>query len=109
MVLTNCLVVIHDLHFVSICSLPNEADSVLIVDANAMLPLAIPVKSLKAIARRHPQDLQTNSRIQDEELPGRSRAKIRRESAAFACPKEQLRIRVLKALNHEQSITKHII
>src|SRR6266850_5205551 len=33
--------VVRDLHFISVVALPNEADSVLVVDPNAVLPLPV--------------------------------------------------------------------
>ena len=45
--------VIHDLDIVRIARSPVEADAPLIVDADAVLTLAIAVKSFETIARRY--------------------------------------------------------
>jgi hypothetical protein len=50
-------VVVDDFDFVSATVAPTEADAPLVVDANAVLPLAIALQCFEVIARRHTQIL----------------------------------------------------
>jgi len=47
------LVVIDDLDVISIPFPPHEADTILIVDANAVLPRSISAKCFQMVSRRH--------------------------------------------------------
>jgi len=46
------LVVIYDLHVMSIFSIPNEANAPSVIDPDAMLPRTIANKLLKPVSRR---------------------------------------------------------
>lgn len=58
--------VINDLHILSAMPRPTEADSPLIIDPNAVLPLTVAPQSLQAIARRNAQVIEASG---DLELP----------------------------------------
>ena len=58
------LVVVGDFDVVDIAVPPIEADSVLVVDPYAMLPLPISAKTLKSVSRRHRQFLKIADAIQ---------------------------------------------
>lgn len=47
--------VIHNFHFVWFIILPNKADAVLVIEANAMLSGTVATEHLQLIARRQPQ------------------------------------------------------
>jgi hypothetical protein len=47
--------IVDNFYVVSISSAPYEADAPLIVDADAVLPVAVVFQSVKPVARRHPQ------------------------------------------------------
>lgn len=55
--------VIDDLYTLRMAVLPEKADSPLIINANAIRPLAITLQRLKPIRRRQPKILQPDSRI----------------------------------------------
>src|SRR3990172_12888877 len=63
------LVVVADLHVVSIVLSPTEADPPLVVDSNAVLSGAIPRQPLEPVARRCAEVLETLCAIDQEQLP----------------------------------------
>src|SRR5439155_20273186 len=72
-------VVVCDLNFVGIATLPAETDAKLIVDSNAVLALAIPMQPFESIARRNGQlgavlDLIDLSELAASRRPDRGRA-----------------------------------
>jgi hypothetical protein len=62
------LVVIDDLHVVSICSFPAETDAPLVVDPDAVLSGPISPQNLQPVAGRNPQILKRLCPVQHEEL-----------------------------------------
>ncbi len=56
--------IINDLHIVGVAFPPDEADSPLAVDANAMLPFPFALQSLKTVARRNGHVRQLPRKIQ---------------------------------------------
>jgi hypothetical protein len=61
--------VVGDFDIVGIPLLPSEADSPALVDADAVLPLAIPFEGLQPIPWRDPQVLQHPGPVQVEQFP----------------------------------------
>jgi len=61
--------IIHNLDFIRIAFLPDKADSPLIVDANAVSPLTVAMKSLQAVAGRRGQIAQFGGGIQLPQFP----------------------------------------
>jgi len=61
--------VIHDLYFVGISLSPLEANSPLVVDANAILPSTIPGELFEAVAGRNTQIFQLFCGIEYSEFP----------------------------------------
>jgi hypothetical protein len=61
--------IVYDLNVVRFTLNPGEADTVLIVDANAVLTSSFAFESLKVVAGRYPQLLQGAYRVEMIELP----------------------------------------
>ena len=103
-------VVVDDLHFGRPRHGPPEADSVLVVDSNAVLALPIVCEGIEAITGWDSQDLDAFDRIQLIELatrdpPNVSRAGLARRARVLAvedvrCPS------VRKRLDHSDTIAR---
>jgi hypothetical protein len=64
-----CLpVIVDDLHFVRSIRSPDKADSELVVDPDAVLPLSISGEALKSVAGRHTKLVQGFNRVQTLQL-----------------------------------------
>jgi hypothetical protein len=63
-------VIVHDFDILS-AIVPPEANTPLIVDPYAVLPSAVAMQRLKAIAWRHAQIGQSRHRIEKQQLPSR--------------------------------------
>lgn len=57
-------VIVHDLNVVCAIIAPDKAKSPLIIDSDAVLPLAISLKRLQVIARRNTQTEKVGDRMQ---------------------------------------------
>lgn len=89
--------IVHDFDIVRVTRSPNEADAVLIVDPNAVLPLAIATQSLESVAGRHPKIANVSGGMQHEKLAVGSLQHITRNeigalaledrSRVLACPR----------------------
>jgi hypothetical protein len=66
--------VIRDFYFVSVMTTPIEADPVLVVDANAELPLPITAQFLQPVSRRVFQIIQFYGRIEHSQFAFRDLA-----------------------------------
>ncbi len=63
--------IVYDLHILSACSRPAEADTELVVDTNAVLTDAVAFERLKPVARRYAQIIKPSGDFQLAELaPG---------------------------------------
>jgi hypothetical protein len=62
-------VVVHHFDLLRFAVLPDEADPILVVDPNAVLPLPIAGKSLKAIARERAEVVEALGGVQLRQLP----------------------------------------
>jgi hypothetical protein len=65
-------VIIHDLDIVCVPFAPNEADTPLVVDPDAVLPLSVAVQGFQAISRRRYQVSQFRRAVQLPKLPARN-------------------------------------
>ncbi len=65
------VVLVHDFHVFGTPVRPDETNSVLVVDPNAVLTISVAPQSLQAIAWRHPKILQPLYRFQDLQLAPR--------------------------------------
>jgi hypothetical protein len=98
-------VIIGDLYVVGIAVAPHEAETELIIDANAMLALSIAVQCFQAITGRDEQVLQSGGDVKHGQLPFRRISQIRRRCAlAFACIPEFFRAPVGEGFDHSDSL-----
>jgi hypothetical protein len=93
------LVVIHDLNVKCISISPHETDAVLI-DANAVLSSAVSAQRLQMIARRHPQVIDLDGRIQDGEFLESPSPQTSRQTATLPRPPKLFRLHVPETGNH---------
>jgi hypothetical protein len=61
-----CLVVVRDLNVIGIAISPNETDSELVINPNAVLTFPIPFQFFQAIAWRHSQIVQCRGAVEHE-------------------------------------------
>jgi hypothetical protein len=92
-------VVVHDLDIFSACVRPTEAQTELIVYADAMLPLTIPFQGFQPIPRGHPQIAQSTCDFQLPQLAPRHSRNVR-ESPDLRSPRKRLCIGALERLDH---------
>jgi hypothetical protein len=98
-------VIIDDLNFKSVRFNPHEAQSILTVDANAVLPLAVSLQWLQAVSRRFKEVRQGLCGVQYSNLPHCSLANVRGDAAALAGKPQRLRVGVREAPDHFPMIT----
>lgn len=60
--------IIYDFNLVGITIGPDETDSPLIIDANAVLPLPTPLQSFQPIPRRNPQILKYLGPVENQQF-----------------------------------------
>jgi hypothetical protein len=65
------LVIVHDLDAMDAIFPPQEADAPLVVDADAVLPLSIPLQGFQSISGRNPQTGQFSGGMELQQLPSR--------------------------------------
>ena len=74
--------VVRDLDLGGVRSRPPEADPVLIVDANAVLPCAVATQCFQSVSRRHSQRFESSNGVELCQLPPRHRPDRLRAGAA---------------------------
>lgn len=94
--------IIDDFNTFSTAIFPNETDPPLVIDANRMLPFAIPAQGLQPVSGRNPQILKGMSRHQILELPIGHAFKGAKPPNRFPSGK-RLRILVSKRSYHHNS------
>jgi hypothetical protein len=97
--------VIHDLHFLSVAVAPNKANTVALVDSNAVLPRSITAQFLQAVSRWHPQVAKSLCSIQEQELPKRRPPQIRPDGSTSFASEELSGLFIAEAPDHGLSIT----
>src|ERR1022692_1681636 len=93
-------VVVRDLHVVGVPLAPHETDTVLVVDANAMLACAIAFEPLQPVARRQRQVAQRSGRVHHLQLLERGFVKARRNAAAAFFAPKPLRLSIPESFDH---------
>ena len=91
--------IIHDLNIPSIAVAPNKTDSPLVINADAVLTLAVPVKRLQTVAWRGSQISQFHNAVELAQLSLSIALDGAERSAAFSTVKE-LRILAAKRFDH---------
>ena len=95
--------VVDDLNVVRVARAPNETDSPLPVDANAVLTNPTTLEFLQAIRRWDSQVIEISRSVQHAELSESRSLDVSAEAFDSLALKQPLRITVLEALNHDQS------
>src|SRR6476659_8538216 len=84
---------------------PGEADSPLVVDADAVLAGAFADQFLQAVARRHPEVVDGLGRIDEDELLVRESAELRAEALDVAALPGRFGVLVPERTDHGSMIT----
>jgi hypothetical protein len=101
-------VIVYDFHVFGSCLRPTETQPELIIDTDAVLPLAIASQGFQPITRRHPKIRQSSRDLQLPQLaPGHSRD-VHKPPDAITCRKSP-RVDALERLNHNPIVTGCVI
>lgn len=92
--------VVEYLDIVRVPVFPAEADPPLVVDANTVLPRAIPSEFFQAIARRRTEILHLLRRVDDEKLAEHDLPELRRIPSHRLPGKEAPSVVISEALDH---------
>jgi hypothetical protein len=87
---------------------PGEADAPLVVDADAVLTLAVAVQLLEAVARRNPKVVDVIGGVEDQKLAVSNSLKVGAELADVRATPYELGFLIRERLDHSQSITPHV-
>ena len=94
--------IVHDLHVVGIPVMPDEADAVLIVDPDAVLPSSVACQRFEAIARERGEIAELPSSMQLLQFP-LSHPRNPLQTTAEPPPEKRLRLRVFEGPDHGPS------
>jgi hypothetical protein len=94
-------VVVHDLDFVRVASIPAKADSPLVVDADAVLPGAPASEFLEPIARGNSEVVERRGRIHLPQLAKRDPLKVGTHLPDGLPIEQAPRIPVAETANHD--------
>jgi hypothetical protein len=101
--------IVHNFNIMRSICLPFEADSKLVDDSNAMLPLPVILQGFQSVARRNPKIIQFGSSFDHVQL-AESNCADRLPALIRPSFEEFLRVVVREALNHYvEHITRHVI
>ena len=92
--------VIHNFNVPCIRALPAEADTPLVIDANAVLAFALALQGFESIAGRYTQIVEAPGLIQQKEFPSRDPLNLRRQPPRGLIRKQSLGLRVGEAAYH---------
>jgi len=92
--------VVHNLYVVCIPGAPAKTDSPLLVDADAVLTLSIPLEFLQAIARRYPEVIEDRRCIKHSKLPEGGSLDCGTQFLDGLSPEEPFGVTVAEALDH---------
>ncbi len=95
------LVIVHDLNFKCITGLPYEADSELIIHADAVLTFPISLERFQPVTRWYPKVLQRLRTMEHPQLSERYPMHTLREAFRSLTAKKPLRIGTGETLNHD--------
>jgi hypothetical protein len=95
-------VVVDDLNVVRVARAPDETDSPLPVDANAVLTNPITLEFLQAISRWDSHVIEVSRSVQHAELSEGRSLDVGAEAFDSLALKQPLRIAVLEALDHDE-------
>jgi hypothetical protein len=93
-------VVINDLDFHGVTILPNETDSPLIVDSNAVLSSSVALQLLQPVRWRYPKRIQIASRGKNLQFSRSQTLNVPRQPSREPATKDSLGFPTLEGLNH---------
>src|SRR5690625_2410388 len=102
------LVIVGELHPVRASRCPREADAVLVIDADAVLALAVADERFESVAGRHGEVVEVVSRVEHEQFLQRPPSKgwaVPRDPASTEQP---FRVLVYERQNHKPSVTRNV-
>src|SRR6266404_4080213 len=97
--------VVHDLHVQRFAVFPQKADAPLLVDADAVLALAIALERFELISRRHAQIAEIRGRIKILQLLSRTLLDLSVKPLHELAVKDGLGTLVLERTNHLRIVT----
>ncbi len=92
--------VVRDLNVQGVSSRPSEADSPLVVDSNAVLPLPVPPQPFQAVPWGYPEVVHSLSRVHQQEFSVRPALHIWWQQPRALPPEHLLGFAVREAANH---------
>jgi hypothetical protein len=95
-------VVVHYFDLVRIAVTPNKANAIFVVDAKAVLPVAIAMQFFQPVSRRYRQILQGNRRVDQIQLPQPLSAKFEWQTLAAARGTQFFSLCVPKPSDHKK-------
>lgn len=98
-------VVINDLDVKGVSVFPDETDTPLIVDPDAVLPRAVAAEPLEAVARRNQKVLERLSAVKDQQLSQCNSLDVRGKPPRSLAQEQSLGLGVAKAPDHRAMIT----
>ena len=99
--------VVDDFHVVGVALPPHEADTIVIIDPDAVLALALAGQRLQPVSGRHAEFIQRHGGMQQEELLERPHSQIAGNPAASPRLPKRLRIRIPEARYHVSLVPRH--
>lgn len=93
--------IVNDLDVVGVCAFPPKTHAPLVVDSNAVLPLAIAAELLQAIPGRHPEILERFRRVDSNELPEHDAPKVCWEPPDGLESEQAFGIAIAEGLDHQ--------
>jgi hypothetical protein len=101
-------VIVYDLHVFGSCFRPTETQPELIIDTDAILPLAIASQGFQPITGRHPEIRQSSRDLELPQLTSCHSRDVHKSSDAITFRKS-LRVDALERLNHKAIVTGCVI
>ena len=92
--------VVEDFNLVGPLLRPTEANAVLLIDADAVLSLAVACEGLEAVARRALEVVEIGGGVQDKQFGARPSAKVGRKRAGGVAQKKFLGFLAYEGANH---------
>lgn len=99
--------VVDDFHIVGVAVPPHEADTIFIIDSDAVLALALAVQSLQPVSGRDIQIIKRHGGMQQEELLQCPHFQIGGNPSASPSLPKLLRIRIPEACYHGAIVLQH--
>jgi len=95
--------IVDDLNVIRVAVLPAEADTPLVIDADAMLSDSVTPKLLETVTRGNTKILEGFGSVDGDELPQHRPLEVRRIAADPLTAEECLGVAIAKALDHPRS------